>query len=151
MVTRTPTGGGSRLKEGADRLDDPLGFFRIAHPDGLYACFLRGLVVAAGEDRVADKDHADYSYAESLSELLAPVGLVDARSCDVDRGGTAQSNREARNHWTEDALDRLALGEIGMPFLLVGQRSLLAEGRNVIWLSRSSFRSPHCCPALKPD
>jgi|SRR5271154_3849518 len=34
---------------------------------------------------------------------------------------------EARNHRTENALDRLALVEIGIPFLLVRQRRLLAE------------------------
>src|SRR5277367_26789 len=34
---------------------------------------------------------------------------------------------EARNHRTENALDRLALVEIGIPFLLVRQRRRLAE------------------------
>jgi len=55
------------------------------------------------------------------------VSGVDAGPRDVDRGGAAQSNGEARNHRTEDSLDRLALGEIGISFLLVRQRRLLAE------------------------
>jgi hypothetical protein len=62
----SPTGG-SRLEARANRLDDPPGFVRIAHPDGLHARLLRGVSVAAGEDRVADEDHIAYGYVECLA------------------------------------------------------------------------------------
>ena len=75
---------GSRLETRADRLDDPPGFVRVAYSDGLHASLFRGIVVAAGEDRVADEDHVRDRHAERLLQLLYPVGLVDAGPSYVD-------------------------------------------------------------------
>ena len=65
------------LEACADRFDDTLRFMRVAHSDGLGARLLRGIVVSAGKDCVANKDHVGDGDAERLIELPDAIGLVD--------------------------------------------------------------------------
>lgn len=70
------SGGVPGLEACANRFDDALGFVRVPHSDGLRACLLCRIVISAGKDRVANKDHIGDSDAESLVELLDPIGLM---------------------------------------------------------------------------
>ena len=47
------------------------------------------IVVAAREERVADKDHVCNGDAEYLAQLSDAIGLVYARPGDIDRRRTA--------------------------------------------------------------
>ena len=74
------------LEACADRFDDTLRFMRVAHSDGLGARLLRGIVVSAGEDRIANEDHVGDGDAKGLVQLPDAIGLVDPRPGDVDGG-----------------------------------------------------------------
>src|SRR3569623_2031449 len=110
-----------------DRLDDAFGLLDIADLYRVDAGGLDRIVVAAGEDRVAEEQHRLARYAGRLGELADGIGLVDAFAGDVDRRRAADVDREARQHRLDDRLQRLALLCVGIPFLLHLARRLLAK------------------------
>ena len=111
-----------RLQASADRLDDALGFFRIAGPDRFHAGLLGEIVVPAGKDRLAHEDPVCDLHAERVLQFLNSVGLVDAGPGYINRRCAAQWYGETQDHRLEERLDLLALGEIGIPSRLLSER-----------------------------
>ena len=88
-------GAGSGFEAGDDGFDDALSFGGVGDLDGGGAGLFGGIVVAAGEDGVADEYHVGDGDVEDVAEFLDAVGLVDAGLGDVDGGGAAGADGEA--------------------------------------------------------
>ena len=102
---------------------------RILYAHRLQPELLCRIVVAAREDRVADEHHLLERDPACVAQLLEGVRFVDTFLRDVDRSRPAHINRQLGQLHAQVGLDDLALGEIRVPVLLLGDWCFLAKRR----------------------
>jgi hypothetical protein len=77
---------------------------------------LRGIVVSARKDRIANEDHVGDADAKGFVELPGAIGLVDPRSGDVDGGGASKWNENAGISGARIAFIALCFAKSGTHF-----------------------------------
>ncbi len=102
-----------------DRFDHPLGLSGASNWNGNDTCLFSRVVVSSHKQGISYVNHLFHRNAESVLQLLDPVGFVDARLGDINGCRATEPHRELGNQCVEDCFDLLPLGEIRIPFLFL--------------------------------
>ena len=108
-------------------LDRDLRVLRASDFDGNHPGLLGRVVVPPGNKASPMKIISAVEMPRTVSELVNPVGLVDARLRYINRSRTPQAHRELRDESIEKRLHLLPLREIGVPLPLLLERGVLSQ------------------------
>ena len=72
--------------------------------------FFCRIVISAGKQRIADKNHLINGNAKDVPEFSNPVGFINARLGDVNGSRASQAHGKLGDQFIKKCLDLLPLG-----------------------------------------
>ena len=110
-----------------DGFNHPFRLIGISDADGKSTSFFGRIVVPAGKQRIADKNHLINGNAKDVPKFSNPVGFINARLGDVNGGRASQAHGKLGDQFIKERLDLLPLGEVRVPFFLFFDGRLLSQ------------------------